>query len=203
MMSQRLLAVARSFSRSLGTTAQQAEGAAVAAAAAAGPSSAGAAQAKLKTVSAGGPGARFQADELPKDGKPFAALTADEFIFTRANGSFAGVKIKDMKPTKKPGEDAKGKWISPKVSRLAIARLRRQALDAGHKWPFEVAVKNKPVVLKGHKHDAGKEKKYETIEKNMADMPAKIEEYYKQMRARRQHLLDPSYVLQHGFGRMK
>jgi hypothetical protein len=33
-------------------------------------------------------------------------------------------------------------------------------------------------------------------------MPAKIAEYYKNMRAKRQRIEDPLYVLEHGWGKM-
>jgi len=37
----------------------------------------------------------------------------------------------------------------------------------------------------------------------MKEMPAKVAEYYKNMRAKRVRANDPLYIIQHGWGRMK
>lgn len=37
----------------------------------------------------------------------------------------------------------------------------------------------------------------------MKDMPAKLEDYYTNMRTRRMRAYDPLYVIRHGFNRMK
>lgn len=66
----------------------------------------------------------------------------------------------------------------------------------GHEWPLAKEAKNPPVKFKGSKHVIKQKARRESIKAAMAEMPKKIEDYYKQMRERRQHPLDLLSVVQ-------
>ena len=81
-----------------------------------------------------------------------------------------------MKPQK-----VNGNWHMPKMSALAIARLRRQYLLAGKQWHWDIPHKivEKRVPFKGHKRDLRAVQKQKEIERCMERMPKLIEQYRK------------------------
>lgn len=72
-----------------------------------------------------------------------------------------------------------GKWRMPKMGALAIARRRKQWLQAGKEWPWDIPHKivEKRIPFKGHKRDLRAVEKKKEIERCMARMPRLIEEY--------------------------
>lgn len=74
-----------------------------------------------------------------------------------------------------------GNWHMPKMSALAIARRRKQWIQAGKEWTWDIPHKivEKRVPFKGHKRDLRAIEKKKEIERCMARMPKLIEEYRK------------------------
>lgn len=71
------------------------------------------------------------------------------------------------------------RWHMPKMSALAIARRRKQWLQTGKEWPWDIPHKivEKRIPFKGHKRDLRAVEKKKEIERCMARMPRLIEEY--------------------------
>lgn len=83
-----------------------------------------------------------------------------------------------------------GKWRKPKMSALAIARLRKQYIKAGKEWKWDIPKKivEKQVPFKGKLRDLRKQERQIEIQRCMARMPKLIEEYRIKERERRKQL---------------
>jgi hypothetical protein len=80
---------------------------------------------------------------------------------------------------------SRGKWHSPKKSLRELAVERKKTLLRGQEWPYEKPRFPMVVHFKGHKRIARAEERRKLIAEKMAEMPKKIEEYYREMRSRR------------------
>lgn len=84
-----------------------------------------------------------------------------------------------------------GVWHKAAVSPLAAARLRKQAILEGREWPHDKpATEKKPVWCKGKKHDKQKVHRLANIQKNMEDMPKRVEQYRESLKMKDIPLLD-------------
>jgi len=82
------------------------------------------------------------------------------------------------------------------LSARQVALLRKQTLLAGREWPFDPPrLQRQPVLLKGHVFENRKIERLKKIEENMKNMPKKVEEYRKAMRARRPRRDDFMWLL--------
>lgn len=80
-----------------------------------------------------------------------------------------------------------GKWNMPKMSALAIARRRKQYLQSGREWPWDIPKKivEKRVPFKGHLRELRHRDKKEEIARCMARMPQLVADYRKRVAERR------------------
>ena len=78
-------------------------------------------------------------------------------------------------------------WRMPKYSARAIARLRKKTIMAGKPWPYDIPKKEVEyrVPFKGRKRDLQRAQRKAQIERCMARMPKMIEQYRKELTARR------------------
>lgn len=74
-----------------------------------------------------------------------------------------------------------GKWRMPKMGALAIARRRKQYIQQGKEWPWDIPHKivEKRIPFKGHKRDLRAVEKLKEIERCMARMPQLVADYRK------------------------
>jgi len=92
-----------------------------------------------------------------------------------------------------------GRWQRPKLSGLQKAILRKRTLLAGEPWLYDPPKKPlRPVHMKGHRRIVLKQERAKKIEENMKTMPEKIEQYYKDQRARRKRVFDWQAILTSG-----
>lgn len=89
------------------------------------------------------------------------------------------VAARASRPAVMRPQKVNGNWHMPKMSARAIARRRKEYLQAGKEWPWDVPHKivEKRVPFKGHKRDLRAVQKREEIARCMARMPALVEQY--------------------------
>mmetsp|Transcript_5163 Transcript_5163/g.15323 ORF Transcript_5163/g.15323 Transcript_5163/m.15323 type:complete len:140 (-) Transcript_5163:22-441(-) len=102
-----------------------------------------------------------------------------------------------LKPRKVDALPGHSPWRRPLISRREAAVFRKQALRAGTFGSFdaerggwledwdEVPEPRALIPPKGHKRERTREARAAAIEANLADMPKRIEEYRKAVRARK------------------
>lgn len=80
-----------------------------------------------------------------------------------------------------------GKWHKPKMSALAIARLRKKYFEAGKEWKWDIPKKivEKKIPFKGKLRDLQKAERQVEISRCMSRMPKLIAEYRERERERR------------------
>lgn len=80
-----------------------------------------------------------------------------------------------------------GRWQKPKLSAMAIARMRKRHIQQGLEWKWDIPHKivEKRMPFKGKLRDARKKEKEAEIMRCMARMPKMVAEYRKKEKKRR------------------